>query len=356
MRFNWFVPSAKKRDPKGRVRRLLSALGTTWGSSPLRRIIQALCFLAFWWLFLYVCWPYTARPARTWPDWRPDDVDAVQGHVTLSTEQPLTELLAPGTRLFVSRSGGRRPSRALASLPCRRAQRAATRTPAGPAPQPRADRPTGHQLRTLVVVGDRARTVAIALRRHAVAQGTAGRRDVPGAGSAGQHLHGPGGAALGLVLDRGRGDPAGHLAGAPRLLWLSLPLGHVDRPVRLVDRSPRPAVSRDASGLVGLAQVLSPDRRVGGQPGRHFAGGFCGRHSRADAGGGVSADARPDGLRAGLAPDSRVARRAVRLAGPVCPRARCSASCSRGSGASTCVPPAPCSRWAISSASPNGRS
>jgi ferredoxin len=84
------------------VRRLLSAVGITWGASPLRWIVQALCFLAFWWLFLYVCWPYTARPARTWPNWRPDEVDDREGRVTLSAEQPPTEPLAPGARLFLS--------------------------------------------------------------------------------------------------------------------------------------------------------------------------------------------------------------------------------------------------------------
>ena len=101
MRLNWFVPSGRKRPPS-RLRRLLSILGTTWGSSPLRRIVQTVCFLAFWWLFLYVCWPYTARPARTWPNWQPDEVDVVRGDLTLSAEQALPEPFAAGTRLFVS--------------------------------------------------------------------------------------------------------------------------------------------------------------------------------------------------------------------------------------------------------------
>ena len=101
MRLNWFVPFPKKRRP-GRWRRVLSAMAATWVSSPLRRIIQGLCLLAFAWLFLYVCWPYTARPARIWPNLRPDDVDAAQGRVTLSAEQPLAERIVPGTRLFLS--------------------------------------------------------------------------------------------------------------------------------------------------------------------------------------------------------------------------------------------------------------
>lgn len=132
MRLNWFLPSPKKRDAEhlaarspgrgrlvrrllpqawlsdpqtrrpGRLRRLLSAMGTTWGASPLRRLIQTLCLLVFAGLFLYVCWPYTARPARVWPNWRPDDVDAEQGLVTLSVEPPLAEPIAVGRRLFLN--------------------------------------------------------------------------------------------------------------------------------------------------------------------------------------------------------------------------------------------------------------
>lgn len=100
MRLNWFVPSPQKRRPR-RLRRLLSMLGATWASSPGRRIVQTLCFLAFWWLFLYVCWPYTARPARTLPNWLPDEVDTEQGELTLSVEEPLTAPPAAGTRWFV---------------------------------------------------------------------------------------------------------------------------------------------------------------------------------------------------------------------------------------------------------------
>jgi Fe-S-cluster-containing hydrogenase component 2 len=58
--------------------------------------------LAFAWLFVYVCWPYTARPARVWPNWRPDDVDAVQGQVIVSAERPLTQPIAAGAHLFLS--------------------------------------------------------------------------------------------------------------------------------------------------------------------------------------------------------------------------------------------------------------
>jgi MauM/NapG family ferredoxin protein len=131
MRWNWFAPVPKKRvaddlrgpsgfvprvarrwlpkswlsDPqtgrRGLLRRVLAALGSTWASSPLRRIVQTVCLLAFGWLFLYVCWPYTARPARTWPNWHPDEVDVEQGLVTVTTDEPLDEPLAPGSRWYV---------------------------------------------------------------------------------------------------------------------------------------------------------------------------------------------------------------------------------------------------------------
>ncbi len=42
----------------GLFRRLLSAIGPTWLSSPFRRVVQAFCFILFCWLFFYVCWPY----------------------------------------------------------------------------------------------------------------------------------------------------------------------------------------------------------------------------------------------------------------------------------------------------------
>jgi hypothetical protein len=53
----------------GLVRRTMKWLGPTWASAPVRRAIQGLCLVLFLALFFYVCWPYTARPARTWENW-----------------------------------------------------------------------------------------------------------------------------------------------------------------------------------------------------------------------------------------------------------------------------------------------
>src|SRR5258706_10811796 len=55
-------PSTFFSDPvtgkKGLVRRVLQNIGTTWHSSPWRRVVQAGFFLAFLAFFCYVCWPY----------------------------------------------------------------------------------------------------------------------------------------------------------------------------------------------------------------------------------------------------------------------------------------------------------
>jgi len=55
MRFDLFLPYQKKPDA---LRRWLKALGPTWASSPVRRLIQSICFLVFLVLLFYVCWPY----------------------------------------------------------------------------------------------------------------------------------------------------------------------------------------------------------------------------------------------------------------------------------------------------------
>ncbi len=86
MRLHWFLPS--KRSP---VRRVLGWLGPTWAASPLRRLIQTVCLVAFVGLFCYVSWPYTARPAQSWPGWFPDEVDTETGEVELSADAPPDE-------------------------------------------------------------------------------------------------------------------------------------------------------------------------------------------------------------------------------------------------------------------------
>lgn len=60
----------------GRVRRLLKTLGPTWLSSPVRRMVQAAFFVLFLWLFFYVAWPYSARPAQQWKNIEATVLDA----------------------------------------------------------------------------------------------------------------------------------------------------------------------------------------------------------------------------------------------------------------------------------------
>ena len=71
------LPSGLFSDPatkrRGAVRRWLRRCGSSWHSSPIRRLCQGLCFLLFVFLFFYVCWPYTAAPAPdpfVSSDWR----------------------------------------------------------------------------------------------------------------------------------------------------------------------------------------------------------------------------------------------------------------------------------------------
>lgn len=54
MRLNFFVAD------KGRLS-ALGILGPTWRVTPVRRMVQSLCFAGFLALLLYVCWPYGSR-------------------------------------------------------------------------------------------------------------------------------------------------------------------------------------------------------------------------------------------------------------------------------------------------------
>jgi ferredoxin len=81
---DWFSNLVTKQ--RGLVRRVLRWLGPTWLSSPVRRLVQAFCFALFLWLFFYVCFPYTARPAKVWPGWQPQSIAADNTIVLVSAE------------------------------------------------------------------------------------------------------------------------------------------------------------------------------------------------------------------------------------------------------------------------------
>lgn len=62
---------------RGQLRIQLRRLGLSWLASPVRRVVQAACLLAFVGLFFYVCWPYDARPSEA-----TGDVDVWPSHYT----------------------------------------------------------------------------------------------------------------------------------------------------------------------------------------------------------------------------------------------------------------------------------
>ncbi len=78
MRLNWFFRPPTKESASA-LGRLIGWAAPTWRYSPGRRIVQALCLVAFLLLFLYVCFPYTAVPdqqagAEVWPSHYADDI------------------------------------------------------------------------------------------------------------------------------------------------------------------------------------------------------------------------------------------------------------------------------------------
>ena len=73
MRLNWFS-GQPKQDSVGVPGRLINWAAPTWRYSPVRRIAQTASLTAFLVLFLYVCFPYTAVPARQGTGAIPDEM------------------------------------------------------------------------------------------------------------------------------------------------------------------------------------------------------------------------------------------------------------------------------------------
>lgn len=131
MRLDWFLPYLRKSSPdrpdrvhgvvsrlarsllppslfssrqtkqRGRIRRFLRALGPIWYSSPLRRLIQSVCFLLFLWLFFVTCWPYSASPAPVSSGWIPAELDLEAGTVLLISDSSADFSLQIGDQVFV---------------------------------------------------------------------------------------------------------------------------------------------------------------------------------------------------------------------------------------------------------------
>lgn len=86
----------------GLIRRTLRRIGPTWLSAPVRRAAQAVCFVLFLVLFFYVCWPYDAQPAQSWPNWQPAEFDAAAGRATVRDGQTPDGGFREGTAVFVA--------------------------------------------------------------------------------------------------------------------------------------------------------------------------------------------------------------------------------------------------------------
>lgn len=90
-----FVPawlqSNRQTKQRGPLRLMLRRLGISWLASPVRRFVQALSLLMFAWLFLVVCWPYTAQPqseSRKSADWIFSRIDQASGDFVLQRSEP----------------------------------------------------------------------------------------------------------------------------------------------------------------------------------------------------------------------------------------------------------------------------
>jgi ferredoxin len=100
MRLNWFSRPPQSKSG-GVLRRVIGWAAPTWLYSPGRRIVQAACLIAFLVLFLYVCFPYTAVPARQWSGWIPVEVDAQSGDVVAVCESKNVELPGEDSLIYV---------------------------------------------------------------------------------------------------------------------------------------------------------------------------------------------------------------------------------------------------------------
>jgi MauM/NapG family ferredoxin protein len=89
----------------GLARRSLKWIGPTALSSPMRRIVQTVCFLAFLWLFFYVLWPYDAQPQAS-PEvsagWRVEAIEPQTGHLQLSGTDALSWDAQPGQSVHLA--------------------------------------------------------------------------------------------------------------------------------------------------------------------------------------------------------------------------------------------------------------
>lgn len=103
----WFADRVTGKP--GSLRRLLKWLGPSVLSSPLRRIVQAICLCLFLVLFFYVCWPYSARPASPGirsAGWDFAELDQASGELRFSHARDMGMPVDPGRRMYVVGDAG----------------------------------------------------------------------------------------------------------------------------------------------------------------------------------------------------------------------------------------------------------
>jgi hypothetical protein len=89
----------------GLARKWLKWIGPSWQSAPVRRLCQSACLGLFLWLFFYVCYPYSARPALVSAGWQPAAIDA-DSHITLAGSALSGGRFAPGETIYAARDAG----------------------------------------------------------------------------------------------------------------------------------------------------------------------------------------------------------------------------------------------------------
>jgi ferredoxin len=110
------LPASFFFDPttgaEGTLRRLCRKIGPTVLAAPLRRIVQALCFVTFLTLFFVVCWPYNARPVtdgRVSDDWGFREIDQATGELRFAPAVPkAASIFAVNDTVFLANQGQER--------------------------------------------------------------------------------------------------------------------------------------------------------------------------------------------------------------------------------------------------------
>lgn len=85
----------------GLIRRGLKWIGPTWLSAPMRRFSQTVCFLLFLLLFFYVCWPYSATPAKVWSNLQPQSPSA-EGTIAVGYDAATSRPPSVGQTVYAS--------------------------------------------------------------------------------------------------------------------------------------------------------------------------------------------------------------------------------------------------------------